>query len=125
MTGAPSIATAPPRRRKDAGDHAAEGGFSAAGFADEPQRLAATDRERDVRHRLHRAGFHVGAAETRRDAVAERQVRREALGDMVDGEKGHRASGQERAADREPWRPERPVLHSGVALRPVKPPPPG
>ena len=42
-------------RRDEADDAAGEGRLAAAGFADEPERLAAHQVEGDVRDRLHRA----------------------------------------------------------------------
>ena len=62
-------------------------------LADEAERLAACDRERDLAHRLHGAPLD-GAAEPGGDAVAERQVRREALRDPLDRQEGfaHAAS---------------------------------
>jgi hypothetical protein len=80
-------------RHQDAGDDAAEGRLAAARLADEAERLAARDGERNLAHRLHGALFD-GAAEAGGDAVAERQVRREALRDPLDRQEGvaHAAS---------------------------------
>ena len=81
------------RRRRDARDPALGSRMPAItrprvdlpqpGLADEAERLAARDRERDLAHRLHGALLD-SAAEPGGDTVAERQVRSEALRDPVD-----------------------------------------